>query len=58
MYCKGELRPFDAYFASCWESPSGERALFLVNWLPEPVTIRVGGKTVTLPPLDALKLTP
>ena len=54
MYCKGELRPFDAYFASCWESPAGERALFLVNWLSEEVSLQVGGEAVTLPPLDGL----
>ena len=44
----------DAFFATWWQTPDGEKALVLTNFRPVEQTVFVDGKPVALPPLNAV----
>lgn len=54
----GEPLEFPSVLRSRWEAPDGSVAEFLVNYreTPEPVTL--GGKHLTIPPLDCVVIGP
>ncbi|MBQ9771210.1 MAG: hypothetical protein IJW23_05225 [Lentisphaeria bacterium] len=49
-------RDLPAVLHSLWESPAGEKALFVINYTGKPRTFTYGGITKTLPPRSAEKI--
>lgn len=50
-------RELDAFIATWWQAPDGDKALILTNFRPVEQTVEVDGNPVVLPPLNAVKLT-
>ncbi len=49
---------FPAVLRSRWEAPDGSVAEFLVNYRENPEPVALGGKRLTIPPLDCVAIGP
>ncbi len=54
MYYMGKPADFDSCFVSCWESPSGRRALTAANPFKMPQSVEINGEKLEIPQLSAV----
>lgn len=60
LHLRGDREPleFPAVLRSRWEAPDGSIAEFLVNYRENPEPVTLGGKHLTIPPLDCVVIGP